>query len=118
MYKISIKSNFSAAHHLFDYNGNCENIHGHNFKVIVTAGYESVPSSGMAIDFRELKDKTNNVLKSLDHKDINKLDYFKKINPTSENIAKYIFDRVSQQDIPVLEVTVFETDKYSASYSK
>ena len=117
MYKITVESSFSAAHHLSNYSGNCENIHGHNWKVRVTACYEDVDSCGMGIDFRELKRITEEVLGSMDHRDLNNEEYFIENNPTSENIARYIFDRVKDAGIPVGEVTVFETDRYSATYT-
>ena len=118
MYKITVKTHFSSAHHLREYKGNCENVHGHNWKVEVTAAFKELPESGMAMDFRDLKKVTSGVIDKIDHKDINQLDYFKDVNPTSENIAKFIFDRIAQEGVPVREVKVFETDKYSASYMK
>ena len=118
MYKISIKSHFSAAHHLRDYNGDCENMHGHNWNVEVTAGYEELKADGIAIDFRELKRVTDEVVSSLDHKDLNSLEFLAGINPTSENIARYIYQRIKEAGIPLLEARVSETDFYSASYTE
>ncbi|MFC2048608.1 6-carboxytetrahydropterin synthase QueD [Elusimicrobiota bacterium] len=118
MYKISVETVFSAAHHLREYEGDCENVHGHNWKVRVTARYDVLPENGMAIDFRDLKSETENILAALDHKDINSLPYFEKINPTSENIAKYIFDQIKSREIPVEKIEVFETDSYIACYSE
>lgn len=118
MYKITVKSFFSAAHHLRNYKGNCENVHGHNWKVVVTAKYKELPDNGMAIDFRDLKNITDDVIDTLDHVDINTIDYFQQYNPTSENIAKYIYDEIKKRGIPVADVTVFETEKYSATYSE
>ncbi|NLB34361.1 MAG: 6-carboxytetrahydropterin synthase QueD [Elusimicrobia bacterium] len=117
MFKISVESEFAAAHRIREYGGDCENLHGHNFKVILTASFAELPPSGMCMDFRVLKKKLNGVLDKLDHQDINRLEYFREVNPTSENIAKYIFDQVKETGVPVYEVTVFESDKYSASYT-
>ena len=116
MYKITVESSFSAAHHLTEYKGNCEKVHGHNWKVLVTAVFKELSANGMAMDFRDLKSILEKVLEKLDHTDINKQEYFKTKNPTSENIAKYIFDGVQKLGVPVESVTVFETDKYSATY--
>ena len=118
MYKISVKSHFSAAHHLRDYNGDCENMHGHNWNVEVTAGYESLQADGIAVDFRDLKRITDEVVDALDHKDLNQLDFLNGINPTSENIAKYIHDRIKDAGIPVLTTKVSETEFYSATYTE
>ena len=118
MYKINVETYFSAAHHLKNYSGNCENIHGHNWKVRVTACYAELQPDGIAIDFRDLKKVTQSVIDELDHQDLNQLNCFENKNSTSENIAKYIFDAIKTQDIPIKSVTVFETDKFSATYSE
>ncbi len=118
MYKITVESGFSAAHSLSEYGGDCENIHGHNFKVHVTASFRELSREGMGIDFRELKKITREVLSKLDHRDLGNVEYFKEVNPTSENIAKYVYDEVKKKDIPVHRVTVFETDKYRVSYTE
>jgi len=117
MFKITVESGFASAHRIREYGGDCENIHGHNFRVLLTASFPELPASGMCMDFRILKKILNGVLDVLDHKDINSLEYFREVNPTSENIAKYIFDRVSEEGVPVSEATVFETNSYSASYT-
>jgi len=117
MYKITVESSFSAAHHLVNYKGNCENVHGHNWRVLVAAGYENVSDDGIAIDFRELKKALESILEHLDHKDLNNIEYFNE-NPTSERIAEYIFRKIREQDIPVKNVKVFETDSYCAEYSE
>ena len=113
-----MESDFSAAHRIREYGGDCENIHGHNFRVLLSASFEELPPTGMCVDFRDLRKALDGVLETLDHKDINSIGYFADINPTSENIAKYIFDMVKEKGMPVSEVTVFETGRYSASYSE
>ncbi len=117
MYYVTVKSYFSAAHRLRNYNGNCENNHGHNWKVKVTAGFKKLDDNGMAFDFRELQNITDNILDKLDHENLNRLPYFKEDNPSSENIAKYIFD-AAKKFVPVTRVEVFETEKYCAAYSE
>lgn len=118
MYKITVELSFSAAHNLVDYHGDCENIHGHNWRVLVTASFKELPPDGMAVDFRVLKAASQKVIAVLDHKHINNIDYFKNTNPTSENIARYIFDCIKKEIINVDKVTVFETDKYSVTYTE
>jgi 6-pyruvoyltetrahydropterin/6-carboxytetrahydropterin synthase len=117
MYKISVITHFSAAHHLLDYEGKCENIHGHNWKVKVTAGFRELAENGIAYDFKDLKHAAGKVIDELDHTDLNTHEYFAKNNPTSENIARSIFERIKDQGIPALEVTVWETENYSATYT-
>jgi len=116
MYKISVISDFSAAHMLRHYKGKCENVHGHNWKVEVSVSSGKLDKLGMVVDFKELKKSTNVILEELDHKNLNDLPYFKKVNPTSENIAKYIYDRVKGQGPRVKAVTVWESDTGYATY--
>ncbi len=108
MYKIKIEGDFSSAHNLIGYKGKCEALHGHNWKVGVTVAKEELDRIGMLLDFKYLKMKLNTVLDKLDHKYLNKIPYFKKVNPTSENIAKYIYLQLKVK-VPALEsVTVWE----------
>lgn len=118
MYKINVKSRFSAAHHLRNYKGDCENIHGHNWEVSVTAEFTELSRDGIAIDFRDLKQALHKVIDELDHTDLNSMDYFRETNPTSENVAEYIYRGIKKQGIPLVSVTVSETSDYSATYSE
>lgn len=120
MYKVKVISDFSAAHMLRDYKGKCENLHGHNWKVEVSVSSKKLDRLGMVIDFKELKRGLNSVLEELDHKNLNDLPYFKKVNPTSENIAKYIYDKMEDhRPLTIdhcLKVTVWESDTACATY--
>ncbi len=117
MYEIKVKTSFSAAHNLRNYRGNCENVHGHNWKVKVSAAFSRL-DNGIAMDFRELKKIAGEVVEELDHVNINSLDYFKELNPTSENVARYIYEKISDRGVPVKEIAVSETDDYIAVYRK
>jgi 6-pyruvoyltetrahydropterin/6-carboxytetrahydropterin synthase len=121
MYKLSVYDYFSAAHRLRGYEGPCSNVHGHNWKVRVTFQMGKLDPLGMAIDFKELKVKLSEILKELDHTFLNELVIFKDTNPTSENIAKYIYDSLSESfkdsAISLLEVEVQESEKVSVVYS-
>ncbi|MCB5258349.1 MAG: 6-carboxytetrahydropterin synthase QueD [Candidatus Cloacimonadaceae bacterium] len=121
MYKLSVYDYFSAAHRLRGYEGPCSNVHGHNWKVRVTFQTGKLDPLGMAIDFKELKVKLSEILKELDHTFLNELVIFKDTNPTSENIAKYIYDSLSESfkdsAISLLEVEVQESEKVSVVYS-
>jgi 6-pyruvoyltetrahydropterin/6-carboxytetrahydropterin synthase len=120
MFNIFIKSHFSAGHHLRDYPGNCERPHGHNWKVEVTVKATELDELGMGIDFRALKAAVKEVLDTLDHSDLNEHPDFQSTNPSSENIAAYIF-RNLQKDLTsdrygVYSVTVCETDNSGVTY--
>ncbi len=122
MYKIKVISYFSAAHLLRDYKGKCESLHGHNWKVEIVVSGEKLNSSGMIIDFGQLKKMTNNVLSKLDHKHLNEIEYFKKHNPSSEEIACYIFRNlkaeVSANGCSLSEVRVWENKDSCAVYQE
>jgi 6-pyruvoyltetrahydropterin/6-carboxytetrahydropterin synthase len=116
MYKIKIEGDFSAAHNLRGYRGKCEDLHGHNWKVEVEVLSPKLDKIGMVMDFKCLKEKLYNFLEKLDHKYLNNIAYFKKINPTSENIAKYLYTNLQKEIRGLHSVTVWESDKASATY--
>ncbi|HEY6873465.1 MAG TPA: 6-carboxytetrahydropterin synthase QueD [Geobacteraceae bacterium] len=120
MYRLKIITSFAAAHCLINYQGDCENLHGHNWKVEVAVTAQELDKAGLGIDFKILKRDTNDLLKTLDHKYLNELAPFRETSPSSENLARYIHRELSQQlntdNIKVEMVTVWESDFASASY--
>ena len=116
MYSIKVEAYFSSAHSLRNYKGKCEELHGHNWKVETTVEAERTDKAGLVMDFKDLKAELNSVLDKLDHKCLDKLTYFKKVNPTSENIAQYIY-KTMKKSVPGLKsVTVWESHNSCASY--
>jgi 6-pyruvoyltetrahydropterin/6-carboxytetrahydropterin synthase len=118
MYSIKVEATFSSAHNLRGYKGKCEELHGHNWKVEVTAQSRNLDKTGMVLDFKFLKDRLNVILEDLDHKYLNKVKPFDKINPTSENIARYIYDRLKPKIKNLKSVTVWENSSSSAAYAE
>jgi len=122
MFKVKIVMSFSAAHFLREYKGKCESLHGHNWKVEVIAATPELNALGMAMDFNDLKKAAREVLETLDHKNLNDIEYFKKTNPSSENIARYIYLHLKPQTemhkCRLHEVGVWETDTSCAVYSE
>ena len=116
MYKIKVESTFSSAHNLRGYHGKCEALHGHNWKVEVSVAGDKLDKAGMVLDFKLLKKKLNEILEKLDHRYLNDIAYFKKINPTSENISEYIFQNIHRQIPQVCAVTVWENNTSCATY--
>jgi 6-pyruvoyltetrahydropterin/6-carboxytetrahydropterin synthase len=120
MYKLKIISNFSAAHSLREYKGKCEALHGHNWKVEVVVSAANVDATGMVLDFSELKKLTATVLEELDHKHLNEIEYFTTHNPSSEEIARYIFTTLKKaildKKCTLEEISIWETDTSCASY--
>ncbi|GAB4260970.1 MAG: 6-carboxytetrahydropterin synthase QueD [Deferrisomatales bacterium] len=120
MYELKIEDAFAAAHNLRGYQGQCEELHGHNWKVEVVVRADRLDDTGLAIDFKDLKEATQEVLERLDHTYLNDLPIFRDVNPSSELIAKYIFEevarRVDREGLWVHRVTAWESEKACASY--
>ena len=122
MYELKISSQFAAAHQLRGFEGGCENLHGHNWKVEVYVSGKELGADGLLIDFTLIKEATKSALAELDHKFLNELEAFKTLNPSSENIARHIFQTISRRlnnkDIRVSKVTAWESDSACATYTE
>ena len=94
MFEVKIETSFSSAHHLLNYKGKCENMHGHNWKVEVYARGEKLNKSNILIDFKELKNES----------------------PSSEFIAKFIYYKAKERFSAISRVDVWETTTSRASY--
>ncbi len=121
MYEITVYSHFSGAHRLRCLQGRCEALHGHNWKIEVSVVSNRLNREGIVLDFGVLKQKVEKILKTLDHTYLNELPHFAKREPSSECIAKYIFDRLKTElkrySVKVRRVTAWESDTASATYS-
>jgi 6-pyruvoyltetrahydropterin/6-carboxytetrahydropterin synthase len=121
MYHLMIKTHFAAAHRLVNYQGDCENLHGHNWHVEVTVAARELDAAGLGLDFKVLKRRTKTLLDELDHKYLNDLDPFREVSPSSEQIARFIYERLSRelndQNVQVERVTVWESEFACASYT-
>ena len=111
---VFIKTHFSGGHHLRAYPGNCENPHGHNWKVKVTVRTDRLDTLGMGIDFKVLKNTVNGVVDELDHRDLNQHPAFQEANPSSEHIAMYLFKSLQ----PLLQTERYVITSYSIHYTK
>ena len=120
MYDIFVTTHFAGAHHLRDYPGDCENPHGHNWKVVVTVRATKLDKLGIGIDFKLLKKYLKEVVDQLDHRDLNMFEPFLHINPSSENIARFIFeslkDRLNTVNYFLYSVSISETESSSLVY--
>jgi 6-pyruvoyltetrahydropterin/6-carboxytetrahydropterin synthase len=121
MYEVTIKKIFSAAHRLDEIGGSCEKLHGHNFLVEVSVASPSLSNTGLLIDFRDLKGRVVRVLETLDHKCLNDIPALKGLNPSAENVARFIYDSLSatfkDHAVSVSKVTVWESDDAKVTYS-
>ena len=130
MFEVRVTADFAAAHFLKDYNGKCENLHGHNYKVYAHVRGNKLNEGGMLLDFTKLKSALRLVCKNLDHTNLNDFDYFEQ-NPSAERIAMYIYEQIIQlllkdgidisyknqtEDAFLYAIDVFETDTSRARY--
>ncbi|MCE5313625.1 MAG: 6-carboxytetrahydropterin synthase QueD [Armatimonadota bacterium] len=118
MYEITIEDSFDAAHRLPNYQGDCSRVHGHTYKVQARFRADMLDSVGMAIDFRMAKEILRETLNIMDHHYINELPEFSDQNPTAENIARFIYDRVITRERLLHSVSVWETPTSCATYSR
>ncbi len=120
MYEVVIRDHFSAAHQLRDFNGICENLHGHNWKVEVQVISEKLNTIGIVVDFSIVEKYTKEVIDIFDHQVLNEIPFFKDFNPSAENIARFVFEelqkKLSQEPVQVKKITIWETDNFGASY--
>ncbi|MCJ7819169.1 MAG: 6-carboxytetrahydropterin synthase QueD [Syntrophales bacterium] len=120
MYEVKIVTQFAAAHRLENFNGKCESLHGHNWKVEVFLGGKDLDGAGLLMDFGVVKARTKEVLEEVDHKYLNELAAFQDRNPSSENLACYLYERLGAifngDRVKVRRVNVWESDNSCASY--
>lgn len=96
MFRVSVEGDFDAAHALRGYEGKCERLHGHRFRVVASLEAQSLNRIGITYDFVDLKRRLNDVLSRLDHQNLNELPPFDRINPSSENIAVFVYDEMNK----------------------
>ncbi|MDY6906343.1 MAG: 6-carboxytetrahydropterin synthase QueD [Thermodesulfobacteriota bacterium] len=120
MFELKVLTHFAAAHRLRMVGNQCENLHGHNWKIEVCVTGSQLTDTGLLIDFGELKAYVREVIEELDHRFLNELDFFSDGNPSSENIAVYIATRVQKMmtatNARVSRVSVWESDNACATY--
>ncbi len=121
MYQVSVEEDFDAAHFLRDYGGKCEKLHGHRFKVTATVSANRLNEIGLAFDFTELKGHLRQILTDFDHTCLNEVSPFDKLNPSSENIALTIYNRlkahIPQESVSLTSVEVWESPQSRVCYS-
>jgi len=121
-YTLKVVTDFAASHALRNYEGACQRLHGHNWKIEVEVTANKLNDVGMAVDFKVIKVATKKVIENLDHYHLNDIPPFDKINPTAENIAAYLYQEIAtlinQNSVSVSAVTVWETERACARYSE
>lgn len=119
---MKVITDFAAAHTIRDYPGDCSRLHGHNWKVEVEVCAETLNEIGMGMDFKQIKATTQQIIQTLDHRNLNDIPPFDAINPTAENIASHLYrglaDKINTQDLKVSAVTLWETDRACVTYTE
>ncbi|MBQ9479164.1 MAG: 6-carboxytetrahydropterin synthase QueD [Selenomonadaceae bacterium] len=122
MYELTVRGEFEAAHRIVGYEGKCRRLHGHNWSVEAVVRGRELDRLGMLIDFKVLKGALNGVLEELDHQYLNELETFERMNPTAENLARHIFERLSASTVivesgaRVSAIKIYETAKSCVMY--
>lgn len=115
--QLSKDFSFEAAHRLpkVPSTNKCSRLHGHSFKVAITVEGEVDSEMGWFVDYEDIKAAFKPLLDQyLDHYYLNEIEGLD--NPTSENIAKWIWDRLKNQVLGLKRVSVFETCTTACHY--
>ncbi|MFI5304754.1 MAG: 6-pyruvoyl trahydropterin synthase family protein [Nitrospiria bacterium] len=120
MFEIMVEDSFSAAHKLRNQAAKPEKIHGHHWKIQLFVLSKDLNSSGVSVEFSQLKRELRSLIDPLDRSFINEVFPFTEINPTSENISKWLYDtltkRIDSDDMEVSRIVVSEEEGVSATY--
>jgi 6-pyruvoyltetrahydropterin/6-carboxytetrahydropterin synthase len=119
-YELFIQADFSAAHNLREYKGKCERLHGHNWRIDLRLAGDRLNAEGLLLDFTEAKRILGEVLERFDHRYLNEVEPFDRLQPSSENIARTIAEAVANRfpaGVRVVSVTAWESDRCAATYS-
>jgi 6-pyruvoyltetrahydropterin/6-carboxytetrahydropterin synthase len=121
MFEVTVEETFAAGHALRNYHGKCESLHGHNYRVQVTLQGAELDSTGLLVDFVQVKKLLQAVVDRLDHQFLNDLAPFDSLNPSAENIARYFYDELSgglnrDSGVTLRQIKIWETDTTSATY--
>ena len=120
MYQVSIEQHFDAAHSLRGYQGKCEALHGHRFKVVAKVRADRLNDIGLAYDFTVLKQHLGEILARFDHTNLDEVPPFDKINPSSENIAATIYQelepKLAGEAVSISCIEVWESPQSWVTY--
>ena len=122
MYEITVDTHFSAAHCLKGYAGECARLHGHTWSVSVTVEVKTLDELGLSIDFKDIAAVLDEITGRFDHRTLNDLDEFASMNPTSENLARILYEllsgRITKDSVRIISVTVGESERCRVTYRK
>jgi 6-pyruvoyltetrahydropterin/6-carboxytetrahydropterin synthase len=120
LFEITVETMFSASHQLRDYDGVIEPLHGHNFRVQTSVEARELDRIGVVVDFLELEAMLQEIVAPFDHRHLNELPPFDRLNPSTENMARLFYEalveKLASRNVAVRSVRVWEAPTYSASY--
>lgn len=120
MYEITVEKYFDAAHFLRGYQGKCENVHGHRYRVVVRVAADKLDDIGLAYDFTVIKRHLKDILERYDHTCLNDVPPFDDINPSAENIAATIYNelaaKLSDDPVSLSCVEAWESPEQGVAY--
>jgi len=117
-----VTESFDAAHFLRDYSGRCARLHGHTWEVEMVVGGEGLDASQLLVDFNDLREMLRRKVADFDHAYLNEVPPFDRISPTSENLARHLFETLrvdlegSGAPVRLLRVRVSESPRASVTY--
>lgn len=121
-YLLKVLIDFSAAHALRGYIGDCARLHGHNWKIEAEIKTNSVNSIGIAVDFKDIRKAMREISETLDHRYLNEIPPFDTINPTAENLAAWFYAQlaaiVNSKTQKLIAISLWETERASVRYSE
>ncbi len=122
IYTLKVLTDFAASHILHGHPGACSRLHGHNWSVEVEIKATVLDHLGMAVDFHDIKKATREICDRLEHRHLNDIPPFDKINPTAENIAAYLYrelgDVLRRPGVQVSAIALWETDRCGVRYTE
>jgi len=121
MFTVSVETRFRASHQLIGPSGTKEPAHRHNWLVTADVSSDSVNAMGVVIDFRRLKAAVDNIVAEFDNKSLSRIDHFRRNNPSAENVAKYIYEKLEPKlpkGLKLQSIRVVEEPGCSARFSK
>ena len=121
MYEITVEKYFDAAHYLRGYQGKCEAMHGHRYRVVVKIQATRLNDIGLAYDFTDLKRHLKDIIERFDHTCLNDIEPFDRVNPSAENIARTVYEELNEklkrEPITLACVEAWESPEQGVSYS-
>jgi 6-pyruvoyltetrahydropterin/6-carboxytetrahydropterin synthase len=120
MFRITVEQFMDAAHSLKGYQGKCEAVHGHRYRVSATLKAGGQDEIGLSYDFSEVKSRLRDILGRYDHTYLNDIPPFDGVNPSAENIARAVYDelkgKLSGEPVVLECVSVWETPEQGVEY--